>query len=343
VSKDADIRKKKILNIIISEYITTATPVASEMLQRGFNLGVSSATIRNDMATLEEEGFISRPHTSAGCVPLQKGYRHYVESLTDSKGLSEEEQQQIRRLFMEASDEVDRWLRLSAALISRLVGNVAVVSLPKASNTRFKHLELVSMHDFLGLLVLVLSEANLKQQLLTFNEPLNQDQLTRIANKLNASYAGLTGDAISKLRLELSAAEKQVTDTVVSIMDNEKAPETEQMYLDGLRLVLNQPEFIKKERMLQMIDLLDAKDRLVLVIDKQSGDEKIKVIIGEESGEEALHDLSLVLGRYGVPQKMGGNIGVIGPTRMDYGRTIATVDYVSQILSYLMSEVCRSD
>jgi len=189
------------------------------MLQRGFNLGVSSATIRNDMATLEEEGFISRPHTSAGCIPLPKGYRHYVESLTDSKGLSEEEQQQIRKLFMEASDEVDRWLRLAAAMISRLVGNAAVVSMPKANKSKFKHLELVSMHDFLGLLVLVLSEATLKQQLLTFNEPINQDQLTRIANKLNASYTGLTGAAISQMRLELSPEEKQVTDTVISIMD----------------------------------------------------------------------------------------------------------------------------
>ena len=343
MSKDSEQRKKKILNIIISEYITTATPVASEMLQRGFNLGVSSATIRNDMATLEEEGFISRPHTSAGCIPMPKGYRHYVESLTGSKGLSEEEQEQIRHLFMEASDEVERWLKLAAAMISRLVGNAAVVSTPKASTTRFKHLELVSMHDFLGLLVLVLSETTLKQQLLTFNEPINQDQLTRISNKLNASYTGLTSTAIARMRLELSPAEKQVMDAIVSIMDNEKSSETEQTYLDGLRLVLNQPEFIKKERMLQMIELLEARERLVLVIDRQSEDEKIKVIIGEESGEEALQDLSLVLGRYGVPQKLGGNISVIGPTRMDYGRAIASVNYVSQILSYLMSEVYRSE
>jgi heat-inducible transcriptional repressor len=343
VSKDSINRKKKILNIIISEYITTATPVASDMLQRGFNLGVSSATIRNDMAILEEEGFISRPHTSAGCVPLPKGYRFYVESLAENKGLSEKEQEQIRCLFMDATDEVDRWLKLAAAMISRLVGNAAVVSIPKANKSRFKHLELVSMHDFLGLLVLVLSEATLKQQLLTFNEPVSQDRLTQIANKLNANYSGLTGSAISKLRLELGPAERLVTDAVVGIMESESSTDTNQMYLDGMKLVLSQPEFIKKERMLQIVELLEARDLLKIMLDRQTEGEKVKVLIGDESGEEALHDLSLVLGRYGVPHKLGGNIGVIGPTRMDYGRAISTVEFVSQILSYLMSEVCRTD
>jgi len=345
VSKDANIRKKKILNIIISEYITTATPVASEMLHRGYPLGVSPATIRNDMADLEEEGFIARPHTSAGCIPLPKGYRHYIESLSDNKGLSQEEQKQVRLLFEEANDEVNRWLKLAAMMISKLVGNAAVVSYPRANKSTFKHLELVSMHDFLGLLVLVMSEASLKQQLITFSEPMAQNQLTRIANKLNASFAGLTGSAIAATKLEMTPVEKQVSEAVIDIMLSEENTNTDDTYLEGMRLVLNQPEFIKKERMLQIIDLLEARDWLkVIIASHNTEDEKaIKVLIGEESGQKALHDLSFVLGRYGVPHKIGGTLGVIGPTRMDYARAIATVDFVSQILSYLMEEVCPSD
>lgn len=340
MAKDS-FRKQKILNIIITEYIATAIPVASELVQRNYTLGVSSATIRNDMANLEEEGFISRPHTSAGCIPLDKGYRTYVESLSRERGLSAEEQAEIQRLFTVVADEVERWLKLAATLMARLVGNAAVVTYPKASECKFKHLELVALHDFLGLLILVLNEASLKQQMITFKVPVTQDKLTIIANKFNAKYGGLTRADISMKKLPLSDEEKQVSEVIAAIMTTQDHAEYDEPYMEGIRLMLSQPEFVKKESMLNVLELLEDRDWLRSMFKRQLEDEKINVFIGRESGDESLKDLSLVLGRYGAPGDIGGTIAVIGPTRMDYQRAISTVGYISEMLSYLLSDICR--
>jgi heat-inducible transcriptional repressor len=344
VAKIPLIRKKQILNIIVQQYITTALPVASEAVQRNYDLGVSSATIRNDMASLEEEGFISRPHTSAGCIPLDKGYRLYVESLSSNVALSVDEQYQIRDTFNEVADEVERWLKLAATLMSRLAGNAALVTFPKAPKSKFRHLELVSLHDFLALLILVISEATLKQQLLTFDTPVTQDKLTAISNKLNAKYTGLTRTSIMSKKPGLAPDETQVSEVVLEIMAVEDKKEYEEPYLEGLRLMLSQPEFVKKERMLGVLELLEASDWLKNMLKKQTKYEKINVVIGQEGGNEALQDLSLVLSRYEAPNsEIGGTIGIIGPTRMDYQRAISTVAYIAETLSYLMSEVYRKN
>jgi heat-inducible transcriptional repressor len=335
-------RRQNILKIIISEYVTTAVPVASESILRNNNLGVSSATIRNDMVFLESEGYIGRPHTSAGCVPLAKGYRFYVESLTSNLQLSSEEQNRIRKSFQKV-EEVDRWLKLAAALVSRFAGNAALVTFPQAAECKFKHVELVSLHEFLALLVLVLSDAVLKQQLLSFDKPVTQEQLTGITDKLNAGYAGLTTSGITTSKLKTSAEEKRVTDAVTDIMTSEDEMKHGELYFEGLRLMLEQPEFVDKERMLHIMELMEASDWLKPMLGQQSDTGGVQVLIGEESHDAELKDLSLVLRRYGVPHKVGGTIGVIGPTRMDYRRTISTVDYVSEILSYLISGVCRKD
>jgi heat-inducible transcriptional repressor len=343
VIRDSAARKKRLLNIIVKEYISTATPVASETVQRKYKLGVSPATVRNDMAELEKDGYIARPHTSAGCIPLDKAYRHYVENLSSNLALPVNEQQEIKTMFSNAAEELDRWLKLAAALMSRLVGSAALVTLPKAKHSRFKHMELVSLHDFMALIVLVLNEASLKQHLLTFSKPMKQDTLTQISNKLNSKYSGLTGKKIESLGIELSPEEKMVSDAVGEIMAAEEETEFNEPYFDGLRLMLSQPEFTKQERMLRMLELMEAGDWFRAMIKRDAKDTKVNVVIGEESGDQSLKDLSLVFSRYGLPPRIAGTVGVIGPTRMDYGRAIPTVAYISEILSYLLSEVYSED
>jgi heat-inducible transcriptional repressor len=335
-------RRKAILNIIVAEYIKTAMPVASETILRNYQIGVSSATIRNDMAFLEKEGYIARPHTSAGCSPLAKGYRHYVESLSKTIALPLEEQHLIRDSFSNV-EEVERWLKLAAAIMSRLVGNAALVTFPKASQYRLKHLELISLNEFLVLLVLVLSETMLKQKLLSFSEPLNQDQLSTIAARLNSQYAGLTSAEIAARRVNISPVEQRITEAITDNMVAEDKTEYHESYLEGLRLMLGQPEFIKKDRMLGILEIMEARDWLESLLHKQMGQEQVQIVIGEESHDDSLKDLSLVLGCYGVPKKIRGTVGVIGPTRMDYGKAISTVNYMSGILSCLVAGVCDED
>ena len=336
-------RRETVLSIIVSEYIATALPVASETIFRNYRLGVSPATIRNDMAYLEEEGYIARPHTSAGSVPLDKGYRHYVELLANEAELPLEEQYRIRRLFREVEEEFEKWLKLAATIAARLVRNAALVTFPKPRQCRFKRLELVALQEFVALMVLVLSEAILKRQPLSFEEPMTQESLTFMANKFNAAYSGLTSSEILAEKLKLTSEEEQVTEAVIDIMAAEDELEYEQPHLEGLRLMLGQPEFAQKDKMLSIMELMETKEWLSSALAQRSSEVGVQVVIGEENRDETLHDLSLVFSSYGIPGQVGGTIGVIGPTRMDYRRAISIVDYMSEVLSGLVAGVCQSD
>jgi heat-inducible transcriptional repressor len=336
-------RRETVLNIIVSEYIATALPVASETIFRNYRLGVSPATIRNDMAYLEKEGYIARPHTSAGSVPLDKGYRHYVMALADEAELPLEEQYHIRELFREVEEEFEQWLKLAATIVARLVRNAALVTFPKPRQCRFKRLELVALQEFAALMVLVLSEAILKRQPLSFEEAVTQERLTAMANKLNAAYSGLTSSEILVKKLKLTPEEEQITEAVIDIMAAEDEMEYEQPYLEGLRLMLGQPEFAQKDKMLSIMELMETKEWLSSALAQRSGEAGVQVMIGEENRDEILRDLSLVFSNYGIPGQIGGTIGVIGPTRMDYRRAISTVDYMSEVLSGLVAGGCHGD
>jgi len=336
-------RREAVLKIIVSEYIDTAVPVGSENIFRNFQLGVSPATIRNDMAYLEKEGYITRPHTSAGSVPLDKGYRYYVESLTKETELPLEEQYRIRKLFLEVEKEFERWLKLAAAIAASLVRNAALVTLSKPRQCRFKHLELVALQEFTALIVLIVGEAILKRQLLSFEKPIAQDWLSIVANKLNAVYSGLTSSEISAKKLELSSEEAQVTEAIIDMMSAEDELEYEQPHLEGLRLMLGQPEFAEKDRMLSIMELMETKEWISSAFVQRSGNFGVQVVIGGENRNEILRDLSLVFSRYGIPDQVGGTISVIGPTRMNYRRAISTVEYMSGILPNLLAGARRSD
>jgi heat-inducible transcriptional repressor len=336
-------RREAVLRIIVSEYVDTAIPVASETIFRSYKLGVSPATIRNDMAYLEAEGYIARPHTSAGSVPLDKGYRHYVETLTKKPELNLQEQDRIRKLFREVEKEFEKWLKLAAAISASLAKNAALVTLPKPRQSRFKHLELVALQESMALMVLVLSQAILKRQLLSFDEPMTQERLAIMSNRLNAILSGLTSSEILARKRELPMKEAQVTEAVVEMMSAEDELEYEQPYLEGLRLMLGQPEFAEKDRMLSIMELMETRDWLSSAIDRSSHDFGVQVVIGEENRNETLRDLSLVFCRYGIPDRIGGTIGIIGPTRMNYRRAISTVDYISRILSDLVASVSTND
>jgi len=343
MTKSSIKRRDAVLKIIVSEYISTANPVASESILRHHRLGVSPATIRNDMAFLEDEGYITRPYTSSGGVPQDKAYRYYVENLSESVDLPADEQKRIRNMLGDACDEYDRFLKVAANIMAHLVGNAAIVTYPKSSESRFRHLELVEIHEYMALLVLILSNAVLHRQTLSFDQPVNQEQLDRAVGKINREYAGQTGRQIKDKKLALTPVEKRALNTVAEIMAHENEIQYENSYLEGVRLMLGQPEFTQRERMLGILELMEAKGWLRHVIDWQVTGEGVKVIIGGENREAALRDLGLVFGQYGVPDQMGGTLGIIGPKRMDYRRAISAVNYISGLLSELVARVSREE
>jgi len=236
-------RGEAILKIIVGEYISTATPVASEAIARRYKLKVSPATIRNEMARLEEEGYILRPHISAGGIPSDRGYRYYVERLVEEGKLPHEEYEAIRRRFRQVEQRIEEWMRLATTVLAQRLRNLALAVLPQLEECHVRHLELVVLQEFLVMLVLVLEEMTIRQHLLTLEKAVSQDELTAIANKLNESYRGLTGSQIGARTLQLSPVEEQVSAKVTQLMQVEDESQYDEFYVDGLRHLLAQPEF----------------------------------------------------------------------------------------------------
>ena len=331
-------RAGTILKSIVGQYIVKGMPISSQSITNDYELGVSPATIRNEMAHLEQEGYIIRPHPSAGSIPSDKGYRYYVETLTDIE-LPLTEQRLISHLFHQVEKELEEWLRLAAALTARLVQNVAVVTMPKPANCHFKHIELVALQDSLALVVLVLHGARVKQQLIIFDQVITQSELTATANKLNAAYSGLTRPQILAKATGLSAAEQPVSDCLIKIMQAEDEQEYEEPYLDGLHFMINQPEFALSHRVLALMELIEQRNLLKAIIPPELASHGVQIIIGKENKAEVIHDYSVVIRQYGLPDEAVGTIGIVGPTRMPYARAISTVGYLSSVLSEMVAEL----
>lgn len=331
-------RKEDILKIIVGEYIAKGAQVSSESVARK-GLGVSSATIRNEMTELEEEGYLIQPHHSAGRIPSDHGYRYYIKSLMGEVSLPPEEQRLIRHLFHQVEDELEQWIPLAAAILSNTVHSVAIVTLPKAVRSRLRHLELVSLQDHLALLVLILWEAKLKQQLLTLGEPVSQEDLSAIAQRLTTAYVGLIGPQIAAQDLELSPLEEQVMKVVAQIMQAEESEEYEEPYVEGLRHILDQPEFSSRSKTAEIAEAFEQKGQLRSFLPQVATGEGVQVLIGSENPWDAIRHCSVIITRYGVPGEVIGAIGVVGPTRMRYDRAIPTVRFLSTLMSELVSEL----
>lgn len=331
-------RMEKVLKSIVVQYIEKAVPVPSQSVLSAPELQVCSATIRNDMACLGREGYIARPYTSSGSVPTDKGYRYYVESLRNIT-LPVTEQRLVSHLFHQVERKLEEWLDLAATVVAQLSQNVSLVTLPKPVDCRFKHLELVAIQDALALVILVLRGARLRQQLITFERTVSQQELETIGNKLNSIYSGLNSAQIRAERVELSPAEQLVTDCVVEMMRSEEELEYDEPRFDGLHFVINQPEFAQNPRMSVLVELVERRNLLRTILPRSLGYEGVRVIIGEENEAEIIRDYSVVIGRYGLPSKVTGAIGVVGPTRMHYARAISVVAYLSLVLSELVSEL----
>ncbi len=328
-------RQATILKSIVRQYITRATPVASQSILSDSGLRVSSATIRNEMVRLEDEGYITRPHHAAGGIPTDAGYRHYVGTLTDVE-LPLADQRLINHLFYQAEKKLDEWLSLATALTAQMVRTVAVVIAPKPVVCQFKHLELIALQDSLALVALVLNGARVRQQLISFGQPVTQAELKAISNKLNGAYANLNPAQISARGSGLASYEALTTDCIVRLMEAEDEGEHEEPYIDGLHFILKEPEFSRNYQLWTLLELAEQRRLVKSILPTELAARGVQVVIGKENRDEAIKNYSVVVSHYGIPEKAVGIIGVVGPTRMPYVRAISTIDYLSTVLSRLV-------
>jgi heat-inducible transcriptional repressor len=329
-------RQERVLAIVVQEYVENAQPVGSETL-RTHGLGVSSATIRNELAALEEHGYLKHPHTSAGRIPTEKGYRYFVESLMEEFELPPVEQRMISHQFHQVTLDVDQWMRLSAAVLAHASHSAALVTAPQSTYCRFKHIQLVSINDQVALLVLVLQEGTIKQQMVSLTEPIAQEELTRASNRLNDHFAGLNLDQIRSTALALSEFEAGVVRVVVDQMRQIDARSSHDVYRDGIMDILRQPEFSAIGRMQALLEMLEQRATLETMLGEMAPERGVQVVIGGESQYDAMSEYSMVLSRYGLAGEASGIVGVLGPVRMHYSRTIGVVRYVSSLLDDLMA------
>ena len=334
-------RTATVLTSITKQYISRAVPVSSASIVGESGLDVSSATIRNEMVFLESGGYIIRPHHAAGSIPSDKGYRYYVGSLSHIE-LPTAEKRLIDHLFHQVEENLEEWLGLAVTLLAQRVQNVAVITMPKPPACKLKHLELVSLQGRLALLVVVLQGAILRQQLINFDEPVSQTELTTIAAKLNRVYAELSALMIATKKEKLTATERRITDYLLKIMQAEDERGYEEPYLDGLHYLMNQPEFSSGgQRISGLVSLIEQRMLMDMIIPELISDYDVRVIIGKENKQEAIQDYSVVISRYGLIDEAVGTIAIIGPTRMPYARTICTIDYMTSMMSRLVADLYR--
>ena len=334
-------RQKTLLLLVIRDYIETAQPVGSQRLVEHFHLGMSSATVRNEMAALTEMGYLRQPHTSAGRVPTEEGYRFFVGELMHQVDLPPAVQHTISHQFFQARHDIEQWMRLAASILAHQSQSVSLITAPHAEKARYKHLELISTQGRQVLMVLVLAGGEISQQILTLAEPVSQERLSQAANGLNHICAGRSIEEIKSQSLPAGTLEKDILSIVLQDMRTADERVAGELYMDGLTNVLAEPEFTAADEARKALRLLEERSTLQDLLSRtimNSSVGGLQVLIGSEGGWEELRQCSMVLARYGVPGLATGTLGVLGPMRMPYARTIPTVRFMADLLSELINE-----
>ncbi len=335
-------RRKFILALVIRDYIDTAQPVGSQRLVEDYSLEISSATVRNEMAALTDMGYLRQPHTSAGREPTEDGYRYFVGQLMGHTELPANTRRTITHQFYQARHDVDQWMRLAASILAHQSQAASLVTAPHPEQARFKHLELIGTVGRQVLMVLVMSGGEVRQQMLVLAEPVAQDRLSQVANEVNDICQGLNSDEIAVLAGQLGTLEQDVLKLTVAEMERSAAILGGEVYRDGLTNVLAEPEFAEAENARRALRVLEERSLLEDLLTRtvlNSGIGGVQVLIGGEGDWEELSQCSMVLARYGAPGLATGTLGVLGPIRMAYPRTISTVRFVAGILSDLVTEM----
>ncbi len=340
-----DLRARAILRAVIEEYVVSATPVASQSLVERYGLGVSSATVRNILAGLEAGGLLTHPHTSAGRVPTDAGYRYYVEAMVDSVPLPAVEQLMIRHQFGQVEFASEHWFRLAATTLASVTRSAGIATPAKPRAAHVRRLDIVAINDRLASVILVLREGAIKQALIGLDGPVDQDALSAVAGRLNERIAGLTASAAAAAIAGIDEAApdgelaRRIGERVVRTLREYDAAVVEDVFSDGLLNVMAAPEFADSDKLRRVFSALENRAYLGELLGSVAGAGRVQVFIGHENEPIEMREISLVLAPYGRPGRAIGVVGVLGPTRMSYPQAIGTVRFVSGLMNELVDHL----
>jgi heat-inducible transcriptional repressor len=337
-------RRAEILTAIVAHYVGSGEPVGSKTIVERFGLGVSAATVRNDMAVLEDWGLIYQPHTSAGRVPTDLGYRFFVDSTSEGAKLSAPESRRIARFFGEPRWELEDSLRQTASFLSNLTDHAALVFAPALGRSSVRHVELVGLSGGRAMIVLVTDTGRVENHIVGIPDGVDDVQLEHTAEMLNKAVEGVALEtvsleirkAIEKMPLEL----REMATVVAATLEKEvSAGDNERVFLDGTSNIVDETKFADIETVRQVIGALEHRRLLFEVLADAVSTEMVSVRIGAENPIEEMQNCSVVFAPYGAEGVTIGSLGVVGPTRMDYKRTIAAVHEVASHLGNMLASL----
>lgn len=339
-------RQKTLLLLIIRDHIETAQPIGSKRLVEQYRLDYSPATIRNEMSALTEMGYLRQPHTSAGRVPTEEGYRYFVSQMMPNAELPTAVQHTISHQFHQSRADMDQWMTLAASILAHQSQGVSVITAPHAEQSRFKHVELISTQGRQVLMVLVFVGGEVSQQILTLAEPVTQERLSQTATRLNALLAGRAVDDISALATPSDPLDQDILTLILQDVRRTSESGSGEIYTDGLTNVLSEPEFAESDEARRALKIFEERSTLRDLLARTTTNTNIgglQVLIGGEGEWEELRQCSMVIARYGVPGMASGTLGVLGPMRMSYTKTIPTVRFVAGLLSDLVNDTIAGE
>ncbi len=338
-------RRNSILEVVVDSYVSTATPVGSLAVSKRLRERLSPATIRNIMSTLEEMGYITHPHTSAGRIPTDKGYRYFVDSIMEPKRLTRDEKDSVEGALRQDTDELEELIKRVARIVSGLTGQTSIVSYPRAKRRTFKRIELIPATRTRIYALLFTAQGLVKHSMFEIKETVEESELSRVSKFLNDELDGLQLSDVTDYLLRKMMGEgdpfyhllKEASEllNMSHILDDSD----ERILLDGTHYMIEQPEFRDAARVKHLIKVLEDEDEILDIMDRDLNESKARVHIGSENPFEDMKDCSLVISNYRIGDRNVGSIGVIGPTRMDYPRAIPAVEFVCDAFSGLLTRL----
>lgn len=337
-------RKKAILQAIIEDYIATAEPVGSRNIAKNHDLGLSAATIRNEMADLEEMGYLDKPHTSAGRIPSEMGYRFYVDSLMHRYSLTIDEIANLQNSMDRKYNQLENVVSEISDIISKVTNYPAIVEMPMAQSSRIRNIKMMLIEQGRVLIVVVTDAGVVRNRHMQVDDSLDYEIIDSISEFLSTQLTGLTAEDFTAARLMLiyeampsyGALLRTVVEFVLDCLGNA----TNRVYVGGAANILNNPEFEDISRAREFLSFIDRRENVSQMLNLLGdGQESISIKIGSENGVEAMRDTSLVVANYSVGDKLHGKIGIIGPKRMNYARVVSSLELINDRLSEILGRM----
>ncbi|KQX64822.1 MULTISPECIES: heat-inducible transcriptional repressor HrcA [unclassified Paenibacillus] len=332
-------RQRMILSAIIDDYVRSAEPIGSRSISKRGNVGFSPATIRNEMSDLEEMGYLEQPHTSAGRIPSHKGYRYYVDHLLQHGTLHNNDLDSMKGAFAERIQEMEGVIQHVAGMLSSLTNYTSIVLGPEVFSTTLKHLQIIPLTETTAVAIIVMNTGHVENKTVSIPEGIRMSEIEKVVNILNAKLKNvpliefksrLYNEISSELSKYVNGYQELLSVVESVLQSNEK----DRVFLSGMTNMLTQPEFKDVDKVKSIFDLLEEAPTLIKLF--TSSNEGIEIKIGAENSIEAINNCSLITASYSIGDKPLGTIGILGPTRMEYGRVISLMEHLSKHLEVVL-------